>query len=357
VITVTKSFLAPKEEFLAYVDTIYETRRITNNGPLVQQLQQALKEYLGVEYLLLVTNGTLALQMAYRALDLHGTVITTPFSFVATASSISWMGMRPRFCDIDPETFCLDTDQLEELVTSDCSAIVPVQVFGNSCDIEGIEAVAKRHNLKVVYDASHAFGARYKGRSLLSYGDISTVSFHATKLFNTIEGGALIFKDKEVYERAKKLINFGITGPESIVGLGVNAKMNEFQAAMGLANLPYVQWCIERRGEIAARYREALDGYVSFQKLHADMDYNNSYMPVVFDTYEKMAAVKARLEAQEIIPRRYFYPSLDTLSFLEDPHPQPVSRAIADRILCLPLYPDLEPEIVEQIIATVRECR
>lgn len=355
-ITVTKSFLAPKEEFLAYIDKIYETRRITNNGPLVQQLQQELKEYLGVDYLLLVTNGTLALQMAYRALDLHGTVVTTPFSFVATASSISWMGMRPRFCDIDPETYCLDAGKLESLISADCSAIVPVQVFGNACDIEAIETIAQQHDLKVVYDASHAFGAKYKGKSLLSYGDISTVSFHATKLFNTIEGGALIFKDEAVYERAKKLINFGITGPESIVGLGVNAKMNEFQAAMGLANLPYVKWCIEKRGEIIARYRRDLEGLVSFQKLHPDLEYNNSYMPVLFDTYEQMAEVKARLEAQEIIPRRYFYPSLDTLSFLEDPHPEEVSRTVSERILCLPLYPDLEWDIVERVIETIREC-
>lgn len=355
-ITVTKSFLAPKEELLKYIDTIYESRHITNNGPLVQQLQHVLKEYLGVEHLLLVSNGTLALQMAYRALDLHGTIITTPFSFVATASSISWMGMRPRFCDIDPATYCLDVQKLESLITSDCSAIVPVQVFGNACDIEAIEELAGRYNLKVVYDASHAFGANYKGKSLLSYGDISTVSFHATKLFNTIEGGALIFKDKEVYERAKKLINFGITGPESIVGLGVNAKMNEFQAAMGLANLPYVQWCIEKRGKIISRYRKALEGLVSFQQLQPGLEYNNSYMPVLFESYAQMAHVKAELESQNIIPRRYFYPSLDTLSFLEDPHPQVISRDISERILCLPLYPDLELDVVEQIIETIRNC-
>ena len=241
-IPVTKPYLPSREKLDRYIDGIYERAWLTNNGELVQELTRRLEEYLGVENLLLVANGTLALQIAYRALGVTGRnepteAITTPFTFVATASSLKWEGVEPVFADIDPNTWCLDPTNIEPAITPRTQAIVPVHVFGNACDVDAIDAIAKKHSLKVIYDASHAFGVKYQGESLLKHGDAATLSFHATKLFHTGEGGAIVFKRKEDLERAKKMINFGITGPETVEALGINAKMNELQAAMGLCVL------------------------------------------------------------------------------------------------------------------------
>src|SRR5690606_15062004 len=240
-IPVTKPYLPRRAKLNQYLDGIYERNWLTNNGPLVQELTSRLEEYLGVENLLLVSNGTLALQIAYRALGVSDATpgaqpeaITTPFTFIATASSLKWDGVEPVFVDIDPDTWCLNPDNIEAAITKNTRAIVPVHVFGNACDVEAIDAIAKKHKLKVVYDACHAFGVRYKGESLLRWGDAATLSFHATKLCHTAEGGAIICKREEDLELAKKLIDFGIRGAETIVALGVKAKMNEIQAAMGL---------------------------------------------------------------------------------------------------------------------------
>ena len=275
-IPVTKPYLPNREKLKSYIDGIYERQWLTNNGQLVQELTQRLENYLGVENLLLVSNGTLALQIAYRALGINEPVngkpaqaITTPFTFIATASSLKWDGVQPVFADIDPQTWCLAPENIEAEITPQTRAIVPVHVFGNACNVEAIGDIASRHNLKVIYDAAHAFGVKYKGESLLKHGDAATLSFHATKLFHTVEGGAIIFKRKKDLERAKKMINFGITGPESIDELGINAKMNEFQAAMGLCILDEMEININARKFIWQHYSDALEHKVSLQKRNA----------------------------------------------------------------------------------------
>ena len=351
-IPVTKPYLPDRTKLDQYIDRIYDTCRLTNNGPLVQELTERLKEYLAVEHLLLVTNGTLALQIAYRALEIKGTALTTPFTFVATAGALVWEGVAPKFVDIDSETFCMNPNIIEEAITPDVSAIVPVHVFGNPCEVERIDEIAKKHRLKVVYDASHTFGIKYKGQSILNYGDAATLSLHATKLFHTIEGGAIIFKDKAALERAKLLINFGITGPETIEGLGINGKMNEFQAAMGLAVLDEIEQNIAGRRAIWKKYEDFfLKSELRRQKHNPESTLNYAYYPVLFKDEAALLKAKETLQKNNILPRRYFFPSLDTLTLNINRESLVVSRDIASRILCLPIYSSLTLEECEEIIA------
>lgn len=349
-IPVTKPYLPSREKLDRYIDGIYERQWLTNNGPLVQELTRRLEKYLGVENLLLVSNGTLALQVAYRALGISGReapteAITTPFTFVATASSLKWEGVKPVFVDIDPATWCLDPQLIEAAITPHTQAIVPVHVFGNACEVETIDAIGRQHGLKVVYDAAHAFGVTYKGESLLKYGDAATLSFHATKLFHTIEGGAIVFKRKEDLERARKIINFGITGPESIEEIGINAKMNEFQAAMGLCVLDEIEENLESRRAAWNAYAEALGGQVLLQKRQPGSSHNYAYVPAVLGSEQELKATIERLEAQGVMPRRYFYPSLDQVRQYEQGG-CPVSVDIASRILCLPIFNRVEVDVV-----------
>jgi len=251
-INVTQALLPNRDKFHAYVDMILDSGWLTNHGACVRDLEKKLQDYLGVKNIVLVSNGTMALQVAYKALNLSGEVITSPFSFIATASSAKWEGLDIVFSDIDNSSFNIPSDRIESRITSKTSAIVPVHVFGNPCDVEGIDRLAKKHGLKVIYDGAHAFGVQYKDESILSWGDISILSFHATKLFHTIEGGALILNDDALCEKVRKMINFGITGQETIECLGINAKMNEFQAAMGLCLLDDMDAAIARRGELVA---------------------------------------------------------------------------------------------------------
>ncbi|WP_417466352.1 DegT/DnrJ/EryC1/StrS family aminotransferase [Kordiimonas sp.] len=351
-IPITKPYLPNREKLNQYIDGIYERNWLTNNGPLVQELTQRLESYLGIENLLLVSNGTLALQVAYRALGITNSdqserleAITTPFTFIATASSLKWEGVDPIFSDIDANTWCLDPDQIEEKITSNTKAIVPVHVFGNACDVEAIDTIAQKHNLKVIYDAAHAFGVTFKDKSLLSYGDAATLSFHATKIFHSIEGGAIVFKHEKDLERAKKVINFGIVGPE-IDSLGINAKMNEFQAAMGLCVLDELESSLTSRAEVWNTYAKALGSHYQLQKIHPEVQYNYAYFPVVFDTDEQATQVLNVLKENDIIARRYFYPSLDTVDYFQIKEHQPISKSIASRILCLPIYNTLSlPEV------------
>lgn len=352
-INVTKPYLPDRNKLDEYNDRIYETAWLTNNGPLVQELTSRLEKYLGVENLLLVANGTLALQIAYRVLGISGQAITTPFSFVATTSSLVWEGIEPVFADIDPDTFCMDPSKIEETITSKTTAIVPVHVFGNACEVEEIEAIACKHKLKVIYDGAHAFGVKYKDRSLLSYGDAATLSFHATKLFHTIEGGAVIFKKKDDYERARMIIKFGVDDSDSIVEVGINAKMNEFQAAMGLCLLDELEAIIEQRFRLWHNYEVALKGVVELQKRNPNISNNYSYFPVIFKTENELLHIKAALNANGINTRRYFYPSLDTLEYLQRQKSQVVSRDIAVKILCLPLYPELNSKDQHRVIETL----
>jgi len=353
-INVTKTYLPSKEKYIKFIDEIYSNGWVTNNGPLVKELEKRLAEYLGVKNIVLVANGTVALEIAYRALDLKGYAITTPFSFVATTSSLVTNGIKPIFADIDPQTLNMDPSKIEELITPNTEAIVPVHVFGNGCDVEAIDNIAKKYNLKVVYDAAHAFDVQYKGESILNYGDISTLSFHATKLFHTIEGGALIISDDHLVQKARYLINFGIENAESIPGLGTNAKMNEFEAAMGLCMLDEMEELLQRRKTVYENYEKELDGLVQFQEKNINATQNYSYFPVVFENEEHLLKVQKALNEQNIYPRRYFYPSLDTLKYIEPKQYMPISRDISQKILCLPLYPELDKNIQKEIIDIIK---
>ena len=354
-INVTKTYLPNKEKYKQYVDEIFANGWVTNNGPMVRKLEKRLAEYLGVKNVVLVANGTAALEIAYRTLGLKGFAITTPFSFVATTSSLVTNGLLPIFADINPETLTVDPHKIEALITPHTSAIVPVHVFGNTCDVEAIDAIAKQYGLKVVYDAAHAFGVEYKEESILKYGDISTLSFHATKLFHTIEGGALIINDDSLVEKARYLINFGIENAESIPELGTNAKMNEFEAAMGLCMLDEIEKIHHGRKEVYERYEEALKGLVTLPKYSEDATKNYGYFPILLKDEAQTVTIQKAMNDKGIFPRRYFYPSLDTLSYIEPKQFMPISRDISNRILALPMYPGLNEEDQVKIIKIIKE--
>lgn len=349
-IPVTKAYLPNKDKYKRYVDRIFESAWLTNNGVLHQELETRLKSYLNVKNLILVANGSLALQLAYKALGLKGEVITTPFSFVATTNTLCWEGLKPVFADINPCTFNIDLDNIETLITPDTSAIVPVHVFGNPCDVEKIESIASRHKLKVIYDAAHAFDSKFKNQSVLNYGDVSTLSFHATKLFHSIEGGAIITNDDGLAHRIRMLTNFGIEAPELITSSGINAKMNEFEAAMGLCVLDEIEYVKQRRADIWGVYEKELSGALGFQEWNEYGKNNHAYAPILFESESELLKIESSLKSERIIPRRYFYPSLDKLEYLETDQYCNHSRDIASRILCLPIYPSLMPEEQKKVI-------
>jgi dTDP-4-amino-4,6-dideoxygalactose transaminase len=353
-INVTKTYLPDMKKYQNYVEKIFKSGWITNNGELVRELQTQLKQYLGVKNIVLVSNGTLALQLAYKLLNLSDKVITTPFSFVATVSSQVWEGLNPTFVDIDKETFNINPDKIILGVEKNTSAIVPVHVFGNCCEVDKIDFIAKHHNLKVIYDASHAFGVKYRGQSILNYGDISTLSFHATKIFHTIEGGAIVMNDEELYHIAELMINFGIEGPESIKCLGINAKMNEFQAAMGLCVLEDIDKILEERRKVYEYYMNNLDEHLTFQKQNEQGTLNYGYFPVVFEKEERLLKVIQNLNNEGIYPRRYFYPSLHDLSYIKNQTVVKNSTFITKRILCLPIYHSLELNVVKKVVETIK---
>ena len=348
-IPVTKSFLPPFEEYAGYLSEIWASDILTNNGPLVKELETRLKEYLGVKHLFFVTNGTIALQIAARALDLSGEVITTPFSYVATTSSIVWEGCTPVYVDIDPRTLCIDAGLIEAAITPRTTAILPTHVYGIPCDVERIQTIARKHGLKVIYDAAHAFGVNYGGRSLAAYGDAATLSFHATKLFHTVEGGAVVTEDDEVAHRISYMRNFGHNGQEAFWGLGINGKNSEFHAAMGLCNLRHLPRILQARAQVCAWYDELLAGTLLTRPLLPEgTEYNYAYYPVLFPSEEALLRARDALNARQIFPRRYFYPSLQSLPYL-DARDMPISEDISARVLCLPLYPELTHEEVSMI--------
>lgn len=353
-INVTKTHLPDKEKYKRCVDEIYANGWVTNNGPLVQKLEERLAKYLGVKNIVLVANGTAALEIAYRTLDIRGYAITTPFSFVATTSSLVTNGIKPIFADIDPNTLILDPDNIEEKITSHTSAIVPVHVFGNVCEVETIQNIAKKHDLKVIYDASHAFGVKYKNQSVLKYGDISTLSFHATKLFHTVEGGALIINDDAMVQKARYLINFGIENQESIPELGTNAKMNEFEAAMGVCMLDEMEAILKKRKSVYERYEHLLGGHVVFMNDNINSTKNYGYFPIILKDEAQTLKIQKALNDKNIFPRRYFYPSLDTLEYIEPKQFMPISRDISKRILALPIYASLSEDTQSKIIDILR---
>ena len=352
-IPVTKPFLPPKEDVYNLLDGVWQRQWLTNNGPLVNELEEKLKEYLDVPYLLYLTNGTIALQIAIKALDLKGEIITTPFSYVATTSSIVWEGCKPVFVDIDPESFNIDPSRIEDSITEKTSAILATHVFGNPCDIDAIDIIAKKHNLRVIYDAAHCFGSKYKGKSVYAYGDISTASFHATKLFHTVEGGAVFCSTNELKEKMAFLRNFGHRGPENFAMVGINGKNSEFHAAMGLANLKYIDQILSQRKAICEHYDALLKHKnLYYQNIISQGSFNFAYYPVVFNKQEIMLNVIKALEINSVTPRRYFYPSLNTIDFLNK-GVCPVSEDISSRILCLPLYHTLTRRDIELISGIV----
>ena len=353
-INVTKTYLPPQEEYHRYLEEIWERGWITNNGPFVQRLEGELQKYLNVSYLQYVSNGTVALQLAIRLLSLKGEIITTPYSYVATTSSIIWENCKPVFVDIDEQSLCINPDLIEQHITSQTSAILATHVYGLPCDVVKIEALAKKYQLKVIYDGAHAFGVRINGKSIYQYGDMSTASFHATKLFHTIEGGAVITENSELSERLFLCKAFGHRA-EEYYEVGINGKNSEFHAAMGLCNLPMVDEFIRQRKVIFELYLELLFGLpLRTLQIGTEITYNYAYFPVIFNTHSEMLRVKEALEREQIFPRRYFYPSLNRLPYHQG-EACPVSEEISSKVLCLPFYHQLEQEDVKKIASIIRK--
>jgi dTDP-4-amino-4,6-dideoxygalactose transaminase len=353
-ITVTKTFFPPLDTYYQLLQGIWQREQMTNNGPLVVKLEELLKQYLGVKHVLYVSSGTLALQLAIKALNLRGDIITTSFSYVATTSSIVWENCRPVFVDIDPDTLCLDPRLIEAAITPSTQAILATHVFGFPCAVEAIEQIAVQHGLRVIYDAAHAFGVDYKGQSILRHGDISALSFHATKLFHSGEGGAVVTDDDELAEKIACMRNFGHTGANEFSSLGINGKNTEIHAALGLCVLPHVATLIRRRQELTELYNHLLAPY-AVQRLVVtnDMVSNYSYYPVLLPSEKHLLAVMHDLNQANIYPRRYFYPALTALPYVTADAPCPVAEDVASRILCLPLHHELMEADLEGITSII----
>ena len=364
-LTVTSPLLPPLEEFIPYLQQIWDRKWITNNGQFHQQLEQALAEYLGVEYISLFTNGTLPLITALQALGLdEGEVITTPYSFVATTHAIWWNGLKPVFVDIEEETCGIDPNKIEAAITPNTVAIMPVHCYGKPCNTEQIDAIAKKHNLKVIYDAAHAFGVNVNGQSILQAGDISTLSFHATKVYNTIEGGALICHSKEMKEQIDHLKNFGFEDEVTVVAPGINSKMDEVRAAYGLLNLRQVDAAMEARQKVANAYRDALKDVkgIRFFDDMAGVRHNYSYFPIFVDAEQygmSRDELYEKMRAENVYGRRYFYPLITDFEPYKDipsAHPTnlPMANRIANQVICLPMHHELNEEDVRRIIETIK---
>lgn len=351
-IYVTMPTLAPLPEVDAYLQQVWESGIMTHNGPLVQKFEKDFSTWAGLPHLVAVCNGTLAIQLAIRALDLPkgGEIITTPFTFIATISSILYEGYKPVFVDIDPETLNMNPKNIEAAITDKTVAILPVHVFGNPCDVEAIDTIAKKHHLRVIYDAAHAVGVNFNGRSVFEYGDVSATSFHATKLLNTSEGGGIFSADAELDKRLRELRFFGYNQTKDVARIGTNAKMTEVNAAIGLANMKYLDEIIADRRRKYVLYKSILSQSESLRFQRIDESCNCSYFPVIFESEEQLLKVEAALKAVNVFPRRYFYPSVNTYKTIcPDAEQCVLSEEIANRILCLPLYYSLSEETIECI--------
>lgn len=354
-IPVTKTFLPPQEEYSKLISQIWESNQIANGGRLHSNLKDALKEHLKARNIILTANGTLPIQIALKILAKGGEIITTPFSYVATTSSIVWENCKPVFVDIDPNYLTIDEGKIEAAITKKTTAILATHIFGNPCHVEEIRKIAQKHQLKVIYDAAHAFGVKYKQKSIFNYGDVSTCSFHATKIFHTGEGGAMFCSDEELSKKLFYSHNFGHKGELQYHGLGINAKMNELQAAMGLAVLPYFDLLTKSRKHIVELYDKGLKGSkVQRLSIRMDTDWNYSYYPIIFESEDVLLKVQTLLNNSRIFPRRYFYPSLNTLSYI-DYEIMEFSEDISRRIMCLPLYMGLDDSEVEFIINKIQK--
>ena len=350
-IPVTKPFLPAKEKYLEYIDGIWKRGWLANMGPLSNDLEMRLKNHLDLKHLLFISNGTVAIQMAIKALNITGEIITTPFSFVATTSCIVWEGCKPVFVDIDPDTLTIDVQKIEQAITKDTQAILATHVYGNPCDVVAIEKIAKKHNLKIIYDGAHSFGVTVNGKSVFEYGDVSTCSLHATKLYHSIEGGLIVTNDAELLKKLAYMRNFGISGHDTFAELGINGKNSEMHAAMGLANLHYIEAVHLRRKQLVEYYDLKLKtskGRKPTWLKAATQNY--AYYPLVLESEEMLLKVKSKLDANEIFTRRYFYPSLASALPYLDHQIMPVTDDISKRVLCLPLYYDLTLEEIDLIV-------
>jgi dTDP-4-amino-4,6-dideoxygalactose transaminase len=348
-INVTKTFLPPIAEYTKQVQRAWDNQWLTNRGELVLELEEKLKTFLRTNSILMTNNGTIPLQIALKLLGNGGEIITTPFSYVATTASIVWENCTPVFVDIHPEYLSIDETKIGALITSKTTAILATHVFGNPCNVEAIEKIARKYHLKVIYDAAHCFGVNYEGKSIFEYGDVSTCSFHATKLFHTGEGGALFCNDAQLMHQLFYSHNFGHDGPLAFHGLGINGKISELQAAMGLAVLPYMPHIVKERTRVVEYY----DAHLNFSclkkmKLRANTEWNYSYYPLILETEAQLLKIQRGLNDNAIFPRRYFYPSLNTIDYAKG-QAMPISESIASRILCLPLYVGLEEKELERI--------
>ena len=347
-INVTKTFFPPLEEYQEQLQRIWKNQWLTNRGELVLELEGKLKNYLSVDHILVTNNGTIPIQIALKLLGNGGEIITTPFSYVATTAAIVWENCTPVFVDIHPEYLTIDETKIEAAITNKTTCILATHVFGNPCHVEVIEAIAKKHSLKVIYDAAHAFGVTYSGQSIFDYGDVSTCSFHATKLFHTGEGGALFAKDTKLQHQLFYSHNFGHDGPVAFHGLGINGKISELQAAMGLTVLPHMETIVAERKRVVDFYNQNLDfSQIKTLKIRNNTEWNYSYYPIIFKDEATLLQVQKALNLEQIFPRRYFYPSLNTIDYLSG-QKMLVSESIASRVLCLPLYVELtEIELVQ----------
>jgi dTDP-4-amino-4,6-dideoxygalactose transaminase len=354
-INVTKTFFPPLKEYEQQLQRVWKNKWLTNRGELLLELEEKVKKYLSVSNIIIMTNGTIPIQIALKILGNEGEIITTPFSYVATTSSIVWEHCHPIFVDIHPEYLTIDETKIESAITSKTTAILATHVFGNPCHVEAIEAIAKKHNIKVIYDAAHGFGVTYKGKSIFDFGDVSTCSFHATKLFHTGEGGAIFCNDAELNHKMYYSHNFGHNGPLAFHGLGINGKMSELQAAMGLTILPYIDEIIESRKETVDYYNR----YLNFEKLvtikiRENTSWNYSYYPILYKSEAQLLEVQKALNGAEIFPRRYFYPSLNTIDYIKDVK-MPISEDVATRVMCLPLYDGLTKEELYKITTIINQ--
>jgi len=348
-IPVTKSFIPPIENYMCYVQEAFTRGWLTNRGPLVLELEDKLSGYLELDQakIICMNNGTIPLQIALKLLANGGEVITTPFSYVATTAAIVWENCTPVFVDIHPEYLTIDETKIEEAITENTTCILATHVFGNPCNIEEIERIANKYDLKVIYDAAHCFGVEYKGKSIFEYGDVSTCSFHATKLFHTGEGGAFFTKDSELFDKAFLAHSFGHKG-EDYFQVGINGKMSELSAAMGLAVLPYIQGIVEKRKDLIDLYNISLKNSRTLT-LVLDLQWNYSYYPIILDSESILLGVLKELENENIFPRRYFYPSLNRLPYIVKEEQMLISENLSKRIICLPLYPDLRQKYLLNI--------
>jgi dTDP-4-amino-4,6-dideoxygalactose transaminase len=354
-IPVTKSFLPPLEEYTAQVQRAYNNGWLTNRGELVLELEEKLTTYLALEEsrILLMNNGTIPIQIALKCLAQGGEVITTPFSYVATTSTIVWEGCTPVFVDIHPEYLTVDETKIEQAITEKTTCILATHVFGNPCNIEEIERIANKHKLKVIYDGAHAFGVNYKGKSIFEYGDVTTCSFHATKLFHTGEGGAIFCKDPALFHQLYYSHNFGHDGPLAFHGLGINGKMSELQAAMGMAVLPYMLEILKGRSKVVAYYDDNLKtDRLSRIKIRKETNWNSAYYPVLFESEIELKEMQKSLQDIEVFPRRYFYPSLTNLPYVPQSSCE-IASSVSSRILCLPLFYGLSEHEVKRITSII----